>query len=269
MKKSTRAAKAPDNVTTIRPGITPEDAIAKHPRLELTLEDDDKRGSELFPRQLLCAFLDRLEHKFPGMRMVVLRPCVRYDSYGDLFDVTTCAAFSWTTEAILEARLLSQSMVPMGRKRLWRGDHPFVTEVVKRGAGRLDVYTSIPQDVPPTDPLAIFSPDSIEFKPPPSRESQEASTSCDPRSAADWKIAVRGYCKGTVGSVVPILCDGIGYGTRFHLDEGCRARIQARVGEYIAELLREIDRARVIDNQQPQPDARLRLVVDNTREGAR
>lgn len=253
-------------VTTTRPGIAPQTAIARHPRLAATYAEDDKDGMECFPLPLLCAFLDRLERKFPGMQILRLRPWTSYDSYGDFRSISTQVAFSWTAEAILEARLLPQSAIPRGRKRVWRGSHHHtVAEVEKRAGGRIDVLLyGVPQDVPPSDPCAFFSPSSIGFEPHPSQEAAEEYRNT--RCAADWKNRMRKFCENSLATN-GVWLDGTCGGRRFRLDEHSLARIQARTSDYLAELLREIDRAQVIDREGVA--STLRLIIDNTRKGQR
>jgi hypothetical protein len=104
----------------------------------------------------------------------------------------------------------------------------------------------------------------FEAEPAPEAE-EEREVIRDPQTAADWKCRLRAFCEGSAVSLSAVLDGKVHAAGRFRLDTESRARIQARMDGCFAELLREIDRAWVIDSKQPQRGAGVRLAIDNTR----
>jgi hypothetical protein len=220
--------------------------VARHPGLAASIAEAQAEEWTQFPMPVLCAFLARVERHFPGMTISILRP------YPSNRGEWSLVSFRWTAEAIVAAGLLAVELLPKAPQRI---SMPAGAIVRRRRGGFLEVQLRVSPDVGADDPLAFFGCASVRAG------FEDSQSSRGPQSAADWKSDVGDFCEMVTS--IPKALGGFGFGKRFRLDAESLARVQARTGEYLAELFREINRARVIDSKQPQPTARLRLVVDN------
>jgi len=151
-------------------------------------------------------------------------------------------------------------------ERFWKDAAP-----TKRCPEAIKLWRLVSHETALTLPgVAELFPEGLpRFEPEPAPPPETDETVRDPESASAWRKRVRDFCEVSLRTNIIALEGKTQMVHRFVLDAESLARIQARTDQYLAELLRELDRAPVIDSQQPERGAspRLRLVVDNTREG--
>lgn len=139
--------------------------IDRHPELVAELAKAQANDWPLYPLKNLCGFLLRLEHRFPAMRVLWLRPFGDSELTGGEWSLV---GFVWSAQAILEAGLLSPEAMPQGRKRICSStsaDAEVSVATVARSKGSfVQVSLRLPPSLSADHPLAFFSATNVRRK---------------------------------------------------------------------------------------------------------
>jgi hypothetical protein len=137
-------------------------AIARHTGLVNSLTEAQQRGWSVYPLPALCAFLGRLERRYPGMRIKCLRPTAI------VAGKCSVLRFWWGSDDILRSQFLAPEALPQGRKRICISENPLYARAewrdivrVSKSLGWLEVTLRVPDWADANHPLAFFRPSSV------------------------------------------------------------------------------------------------------------